>query len=337
MSISESTNLQRAISIGLKLAFVILVVYVLAYSIPIIIEWPLFITILYLLMSYSILYPFALSLVPSNIAYYAYIPASFIGLEVSIIFWLNRFGMLFQHVLLISVFTAFCILTLFHYWTRQGLVIYRKFLYGGLGLDLKRMTRVGGMMIAPFFLIMSVIFSIPDLMTIPLESILIVVSSLIFLYTTFSVLGLNVAYRTKLVNEKLGIKDFNSHLTHLGAELLKKYPHKKETVNFFSFVLRSEVDDFIYGDYERSYLDGYRIIHDKIIRSPKTIVLNRVDRDTLNEYRRIRVFLVHGFLKERESSLETPIQIEDVIWARKVLFKKTLDLIDLSCYVASKI
>jgi hypothetical protein len=206
-----------------------------------------------------------------------------------------------------------------------------------LGLDLKRITHVGGTMIAPFFLVMSAVFSIPDLMSVSLESVLVVVASLIFLYTAFSVLGLNVSYRTKRLNNKLGIKDIYSHLKNLEARLLEKYPRERETVNFFSFVLGSAIDDFIYGDYDKSFLDCYRIIKDKIIRSPRTIVQRRVDQDTLDEYRRIRVFLVHGHLIERGSQLETPIEVKDIIGARKILVQKTLDLIQLALYVASRI
>ena len=249
----------------------------------------------------------------------------------------NRLGMLIQHILLGSFLIASCILVLFHYGTRQGLVIHRRFLYGGLGLDLKRMTRVGGMMIAPFFLVMSIIFSIPDMMNVPMVSILIVISSLILLYASFSVLGLNVTYRTKILNGKLHTKDFATKLIDLEKELLKRHPDKRKNVDFFSFVLRSSVDDFIYGDYDRSFLDAYRIINDKIIRNPKWIVKREVDEETLNEYRRIRVFLVHGFLKEKESGLEVSIGVEDVIWAKKVLFQRTLDLIELAIYIASRV
>jgi len=216
-------------------------------------------------------------------------------------------------------------------------LIHRKFLYGGLGLDLKRITRVGGMVVAPFFLVMNMTFSNPEFVSMPSLSLLIVVSVLIFLYLAFSVLGLNVAYRTELLNEKLGAKDFASKLTHLGRELLKRHPRKKQTVNFFSFVLRSSVDGFIYGDYDRSFLDSYRIIHDKIIRNPNEIAEKKADEKTLDEYRRIRVFLVHGFLKEKKSGLEVPIQVEDIVWARKVLFQKTLDLIELAYYVTAEI
>ena len=242
-----------------------------------------------------------------------------------------------QHILVSSFLMASGILALVHYWTRQGLVIYRKFLYGGLGLDLKRMTRVAEMLVAPFFLVMSVTFSNPEFMKISSLSLLIVVSSLIILYVAFSVLGLNVTYRAKLLNEKLGTTDFTSKLRNLEAAILKRHPKKPDKTEFFSFVLRSAVDDFTYGDYERSFLDSYRIIHDKIIRDPKAIMKKNIDEKTLDEYRRIRVFLIHGFLKEKKSRLEVPIQVEDVVWARKVLFQKTLDLIELAYYVAAKI
>lgn len=301
------------------------------------IEWPLIIAIIYSLALYSILYPFALAWIPSNIAYYAYIPASFFGLEISIIFWLSRYGMLELPILLGSFFIVSCVLVLAHYWTKQGLVVHRKYLYGGLGLDLKRITRVGMTLIASFFLVINMTFSNPEFMDIPSWSLLIVVSSLTFFYISFSILSLNVVYRTKLLNEKLGTGDFNSKLRQLEAALLEKYPKKPNTIEFFSFVLRSAIDDFVYGDYERSFLDGYRIIHDRIVQDPKAIVEKKVNEKTLDEYRRIRVYLVHGFLNEKKSRLKVPIRVEDVVWARKVLFQKTLDLIHLAFYVADRI
>lgn len=330
-------TIQKAISLGGTVAFIVLVIFLLAYSIPIITNWAPIIGIIYLLSLYSILYPLALPMIPSKIAYYGYIPASFFGLEVSLTFWLNRFGMLVTHILLGSVLLTCCLLFLFHHFTRQGLMIHREFLYGGLGLDLKRMTRVGGGIIAPFFLVMSMTFSNPESMSVADPGPLIVVSVLIFLYLAFSVLGLNVAFRTELLNKKLGAKDFASKLTHLERELFNRHPRKRQTVNFLSFVLRSSVNDFIYGDYDRSFLDSYRIIHDTIIRNPKAIVEKKADEKTLDEYRRIRVFLVHGFLKEKKSGLEVPIQVEDVVWARKVLFQKTIDLIELAYYVTAEI
>lgn len=232
---------------------------------------------------------------------------------------------------------ASCVLALAHYRTKQGLVVYRKYLYGGLGLDLKRITRMGMTFLAPFFLVMNVTFSVPEFMNIPSWSLLIVVSSLIFFYITFSILGLNVVYRTRLLNEKLRTGDFNSKLNQLEAALLEKYPKKPGTVEFFSFVLRSAIDDFVYGDYERSFLDGYRIIHDRIVQDPTAIVKKKIDEKTLDEYRRIRVYLVHGFLSEKKSKLKVPIRVDNVMWARKALFQKTLDLIHLAFYVAEKI
>ncbi len=330
-------KLRTAVSVGLTLAFVALVVFVLTYSLPVIVMWPPLFAITYLLTLYAILYPIALPLVPPWMAYYGYIPAAFFGLEITIIFWLNRYGMLNLYIYLGSVLTVLLMLMLAHYLTRQGFAIHRKFLYGGLGLDLKIMTRVAQMSIAPLFLVMTTSFSNPELMNQPSLSVLIVVSSLIGLYLAFSVLGLNVCYRTRELNRKLGTKDFTSKVEHLETDLFKKYPQKSETVEFLSFILRSAVNDFIYGDYARSFLDSYRIIHDKIIEDPKMIVDKMLEEKTLEEYRRIRVFLVHGILQDKKTKLEIPIQVKDVVWARKVLFQKTLDSIESAFKIADKI
>jgi len=280
--------------------------------------------------------------IPPKFAYGAKIAASLLGLEMSIIFWLNLYGMLFLPNLLILVFVGFCALLLLHFLTRQGLVIYRSFLYGGLGLDLKRINRISGTIVEPMFLVMITSFSNPDFIKFPGLSALIVVSSLIGVYMAFSLLGLNVTYRAKQLDETLHTEEFSLRIEGIETRLKSKYANSQESINLVSFLLRSAMDDFIYGDYERSFLDSYRIINDKIIVAPQPVdplpvTRKKASEETLDEYRRIRVFLVHGFLQERKSKLETPINVSDVIWARKVLFKKTLDLIKLSFCVASEI
>ena len=328
---------RKLISRILTIAFLALVVTVLWYSLPIIVNWPPIMALIYLLLLYAILCPTAVVFIPSKFAYGAKIAASLLGLEMSIIFWLNLYGMLFLPNLLILVFVGFCALLLLHFLTRQGLVIYRSFLYGGLGLDLKRINQISGTIVEPLFLVMITSFSNPDFIKFPGLSALIVVSSLVGVYMAFSLLGLNVTYRAKQLDETLHTEEFSLKIDGIETRLKSKYASSQESINLVSFLLRSAMDDFIYGDYERSFLNSYRIINDKIIVDPLPVTRKKASEETLDEYRRIRVFLVHGFLQERKSKLETPINVSDVIWARKVLFKKTLDLIRLSFCVANEI
>ena len=128
----------------LSIAFLALVVIVLWYSLPIIVNWPPIMALIYLLLLYAILCPTAVVFVLPKVAYGAQIAASLLGLEISIIFWLNLYGMLFLPIFLILIFIGLFALILLHFLTRQGLMIYRSFIYGGLGLDLKRINRISG-------------------------------------------------------------------------------------------------------------------------------------------------------------------------------------------------
>jgi len=324
------------------MAFLALVAIVLGYSLPIIVNWPPIMALIYLLLLYAILCPTAVMFIPPKFAYGAEIAASLIGVEMSIIFWLNLYGMLFISSFLILIFAGFCALFLLHFLTRQGLVIYRSFLYGGLGLDLKRISRVLGTIVGPMFLVMITSFSNPEFIKFPSLSALILVSSLIGVYMAFSLLGLNVTYRAMRLDETLHTKNSSLSIEAIETGLKSRYGNSQESIDLVAFLLRSAMDDFIYGDYERSFLDSYRIINDKIIVDPLLVdplpvTQKKANERTLDEYRKIRVFLVHGFLQERKSKLITPINISDVMWAKKVLFKKTLDLIKLSFSVAGEI
>jgi hypothetical protein len=153
----------------------------------------------------------------------------------------------------------------------------------------------------------------------------------------FSLLGLNVAYRAVRLDEILHKKGSPLGIEAIETRLKSRYSNDQDSINLISFLLRSAMDDFVYGDYERSFLDSYRIINDKIIIDPLPVTRKKASEQTLDEYRKIRVFLVHGFLRDRKTKLEAPINVSDVIWAKRVLFKKTLDLIKLSLSVAGEI
>lgn len=61
----------------------------------------------------------------------------------------------------------------------------------------------------------------------------------------------------------------------------------------------------MFGDYEQSYLDSYRVINDQFmldnnvgIVKAKTVALKHKSKTDLNDYRKIRTFLTHGYLEE---------------------------------------
>jgi hypothetical protein len=298
--------------------------------------------LIYLLLLYALLSPTAIMFVPPKVAYGAKFAGSALGLEISIMFWLSFFKMLFLPILLFLISVGFCALFLLHFFTREGPVIYRSYLYGGLGLDLKRINRISGTLVEPMFLVMITSFSNLDFIKFPGASVSIVVTSLIGAYVAFSLLGLNVTYRNMQLYTTLHTKDPSPGIETIETRLKSRYVASQESIDLISFLLRSAMDDFVYGDYERSFLDSYRIINDKIIIDPSPVdplpvTRRKVSEKALEEYRTIRVFLVHGFLQEKKSKLGTPINVSDVIWAKKVLFKKTLDLIKLSFCVAGEI
>jgi hypothetical protein len=73
---------------------------------------------------------------------------------------------------------------------------------------------------------------------------------------------------------------------------------------------------------------------------PVPITKQYASTAVLDEYRKIRVFLAHGYLQQRKTRAQkpqVPISVQDIVWAKKVLFDKTSDLIQLSFMVASQL
>ena len=152
--------------------------------------------------------------------------------------------------------------------------------------------------------------------------------------------SLNVAYRGKLLSGKFKTRDYRTKLHEILRELVERHKDNTEQAEFFSYLVRSAANDFVYGSYERSFLDDYRVINDEILIKPEKIWAifgDKLDKKKAKELRRVRVHLVHGMFEERPGGPRTAITTEDVLKTRKQIFAKSLEIVELAFYLSERI
>lgn len=143
-----------------------------------------------------------------------------------------------------------------------------------------------------------------------------------------------------MLSDIVNTSDYTEKLNDIKRNLSDRHQENSEQVDFFTFLLRSAAHDFVFGDYERSFLDNYILIHDETLRpagETRALLADRITVEKRDELRRDRVFLMHGILEERPTGQRIPITPEDILRTRKQIFSKSLEMVQLAFCLAERI
>ena len=160
---------------------------------------------------------------------------------------------------------------------------------------------------------------------------LFLATMLLFVFT--SVFGMNMAFRTTALNRKLGIRDKNKYLRKTKDDLLKKYTKADAhaDIDLIMYHLSSSLDSFIDGDFERSFMDAFKIIENKGTAF-KNICNCSLAKDQWRYFSDIRNNLSHARIKENKSEekkTEKKQQLQKLKDYKKKLFQDTLDILGI--------
>jgi hypothetical protein len=159
------------------------------------------------------------------------------------------------------------------------------------------------------------------------------VAMLLFIIT--SIFGFNSAWRTMILHRNLGISDRNKYLRKLEDDLLKKYDSEEEQVkvNMLIYYLSASLDSFVEGDFERSFMDGYKIAFDLNGKAFEMIYVLPTNDERQKHFSETRNLLSHARVSSRkkgiEKTKEEKYDFEKLKNLQKNLFGETLDLLKI--------
>lgn len=153
----------------------------------------------------------------------------------------------------------------------------------------------------------------------------------IVLFALTSVLGLNMTYRTLILNRELKIRDRNHYLRKTKENLLEKYnaTDVPADIDLLIYYLSSSLESFVYGDLDRSFMDAFKII-DNQGKAFKTICTIPMNQDQWKHIGGIRNILSHARItEEKKEKREEKEGLQELKELRKTLFRETLEVLKI--------
>jgi hypothetical protein len=152
----------------------------------------------------------------------------------------------------------------------------------------------------------------------------------IVLFALVSIFGLNITFRNMVLNRKLGIMDKNRYLRKTKEALLDKYTNADThaDIDLLMYYLSSSFDSFVEGDFERSYMDAYKIVFDLNGKAFKEIYVLPENKERQKHFTDIRHLLSHAHISQKKKEKEKDEKaLQKLKELKKGIFKENLDLL----------
>ena len=183
----------------------------------------------------------------------------------------------------------------------------------------------GTMIMFLFYLFGAVLFSsIPQLA--PQTTIDFIFWMGICMFIIVSVQITNIAFRVKILNDRLKIKNRIKKVEMYENALEKKSQYDENDIDLILFYLKISLEDFIAGDFEGSFESAFKILFDEYQGQYVFKDIHQIQNyeDRRKKYAKIRNSLVHA--KARSARIQ---KTEDLKKVRKGLFENALDLLKI--------
>jgi len=246
---------------------------------------------------------------PFSLAYRFYLVSCQVSIAYSMLIWISHHPP-FIDIYVIIVGALVLIIYFFHTWTREWLRTFP-------------MTQVFSI----FFFGLLIVLSDPK--ATPTTSYDMLFGLTIALFTLVAILGLNMAYRTMTLNKELKISDRIEYVRICKEKLVRKYEDAEADIDLLMYYFSSSLDYFIEGDFEKSFMEAYKIVFDSRGTAFKTIYTLPNVEERGKGVTEIRNILSHAHVKskpkeEKESEVEELQKLKKV---KKKLFDETLSLL----------
>jgi hypothetical protein len=258
---------------------------------------------------------------PFSVSYFFYIFSCFSVIAISMLFWIAQhtpYEAIYVTIYGIAVGFLVAIPFVVHWLTRK---------------------RIGTIPMVPmfsvFFFGLLIVLSTSQTASNTTFDTLFLLTIVLFIIT--SIFGLNITFRTMVLNRELGISDRNKYLRKTKDDLLEKYTNAdtEADVDLLIYYLSSSLDSFVYGDFDRSFMDAYKIAFDSNGKAFKTIYILPENKERSDDFADIRHNLSHARITEKKKGkkeTEEKKDLQKLKELKKGLFRKTLDLLKIVRY-----
>lgn len=251
-----------------------------------------------------------LILTPYSIAYPLYLVSSFGGTTISLLLWLSRVAPSIP-IYLASVFVIVVIPLAIHTYTRKKALSFPVLHFYSI-----------------FMFSLVIIFGFQGQLQV--SNSLFEVT--LFLYMLVAIFALNTSFRTMVLSQELKIRDKTSFLVKAKEDLSKKFTSDdaQSEIDLLLYYLSSSLDSFIDGDFQRSFIDAFKIVFDNKREAFKNIYVLPENKEQYKHFAEIRDNLSHAHIRNTKGEKSKEKQyVNKINKLQKELFEENLNLLKI--------
>lgn len=258
---------------------------------------------------YTISGPFFYHFYRNVYTYVIILPIPFLGSWIISLMFLSSLNAPILPLCLLSSFIPMGLITIMHFTSRMRNILGR--------IPLAIISREGTALTSLLFLYTSL--AIFGSVKLTLLNKVMIYSMLLLFYAATSIIYVNSMYRYRLLCRRLNIRRIEQEISMLWNKIEIKYADQPEKVDLLRYYLYNALYWFIEGDYEKAFMEGYKVIREPTVVDPTMYVNDK--RENRSSFSEIRTILMHSKRKKLE------IDVERIRETKKSLPQDCVDLL----------
>ena len=262
-----------------------------------------------------------LSNLPYSFSYMVLLPSPIFGTWILIMTLIEKYAIRLSYFRLLAFILSLLLVLSFHALTRQRTMFWK--------VSMASLSRSSIASVSLIFFVIGII------LINPLDFVLDTATGLFYFiivllgYVASSMLYINYGYRLFVLSNRLNFLNLENVLSRKWREIEEKYSHQQRDMDLLQYYFSESLRCFLEGDFERSFIWGYKVIREKTIVNPMEYVDDkRANKPSLGG---IRNTLMHS-RREKEHTETRKIRM-----VTKNLFNDCLDLLEREFFFISRV
>ena len=259
---------------------------------------------------WAILLP-VFSYLPYSFSYIVLLPSPIFGAWILIMTLIEKYAILLSYFRLLAFILSLLLVLTFHALTRRRTMFWK--------IPMASLSRSSIAAVSLIFFVMGIMLVNPSAFGLDITTELFYFLTLLLGYIASSMLYINYSYRLFVLSNRLNRLHLENALLARWREIEAKYPNQHRDIDLLQYYFGESFRCFLEGDFEKSFIWGYKVIREKTVVDPQEYVDDkRADKPSFSE---IRNTLEHS---RRRGHVDTS-KIRQIV---KDLFSDCLDLLE---------
>ena len=260
---------------------------------------------------WTVLLP-VVSAIPFSFVYIVSLPSPIFGTWLLVTIIVEKYIVLSLPFRLVTSCLSVLLVFVFHILTRKRTMIWK--------FPMASVSRASIAAMSVLFFAFGVMLLNPSAYRLDTPSELFYFSVTSLGYIATSMIYVNSSYRRFALSNKLNALYLENAVSKIWEAIEKKHPNHQRDSDLLRYYVEESIRCFFEGDFEKSFIWGYKVIREKTIVDPLEYVNDKREHEP--SFSDIRETLMHSRRKGKHTS---PTKIRQIT---RVLFKDCLDLLE---------